>query len=138
MPKWLKLLIFGRDKMENKVVNGELITNVTRVIDGDTFKIEYQDDITGKPLSVRINKIDTPETGKKAKSDYERNLAERARQMTKSLIEGKQVTLKNLGRDKYGRVLCDVFVADINVGSTLIDEGLAVFYDGGTKKEWHP
>ena len=47
--------------------------------------------------------------------------------------------LRSHGVGKYGRVLGEIFVKDIegieyNVNQTLIDEGHAYVYDGGKKK----
>lgn len=35
--------------------------------------------------------------------------------------------------DKYGRILCDIFVDDKSLADILIEENLAVLYDGGKK-----
>ena len=39
-----------------------------------------------------------------------------------------------LERDKYGRLLGDLYVEGRSVGDILVEEGLACPYDGGTKK----
>jgi endonuclease YncB( thermonuclease family) len=46
---------------------------------------------------------------------------------------GKTVTLKNVKNEKYGRILADVFVGDLHVNKYMIDKGLAIEYDGGSK-----
>ena len=46
----------------------------------------------------------------------------------------KQVTLTEIKREKYGRVLADVFiVTESCLNEWMITEKLAVEYDGGTK-----
>ena len=47
--------------------------------------------------------------------------------------------IKSYGTGKYGRVLADIFIQDkegktIFINETLIKEGHAYVYDGGTKK----
>ena len=44
------------------------------------------------------------------------------------------VELRNTDTDKYGRVLAEVWFEGTNLSDWLIDQGLAVPYDGGTKQ----
>lgn len=103
---------------------------VVSVYDGDTFKanIVGYPDIIGENISIRIKGIDTPEirggnpdTALKARAHTERRLS-----------EGK-ITLGNLERDKYFRILADVYVDGEHLGNELIEQGLAREYDGGKK-----
>ena len=74
---------------------------VTRVIDGDTFKVSPNwewGDKTGD--TVRAAGYDTPEEGE---AGYEA-----AKNKLKNLIEGEEVELKNAIDLTYGRLLCDV------------------------------
>ena len=43
------------------------------------------------------------------------------------------MTLENIKREKYGRILADVYIDDIHLNNLLIQEKYAVVYDGGTK-----
>lgn len=43
---------------------------------------------------------------------------------------------RSIKRDKYFRLLGDVYVDDKNLGASLVKAGLAVPYEGGTKKNW--
>jgi endonuclease YncB( thermonuclease family) len=55
------------------------------------------------------------------------------------LIYGKNVIIKNISNDKYGRVLCDVFYENIHINQWLLDNNYAIKYNGGTKinsDEW--
>ena len=113
---------------------------VVKVYDGDTIticsKLPYKD----SPLyrfQVRLTGIDSPEI--KGRTDAERKLAIEARDALASLIMGKVVCLKNIGTEKYGRILADIYYKDIHVNSWMIQHSYAVKYDGGTKvrpKEW--
>ena len=48
-------------------------------------------------------------------------------------IYGKEVELKNIATEKYGRILADVYYNDLSIGELLKNERLAVSYDGGKK-----
>ena len=52
------------------------------------------------------------------------------------LIEGKIVELRNMRRDKYYRILAEVYVDGKSLAQHLLDKGLAVPYDGGAKISW--
>jgi len=114
---------------------------VIKVYDGDTFTLAGHLPYDGSPLyrfSVRLNGIDCAEI--KGKTEEEKSCAIRARTELDKLIMGKTVTLKNVKNEKYGRILADVFVGDLYVNQYMIDNGLAVEYDGGAKqtnKSWN-
>ena len=79
--------------------------------------------------------IDTPELRGKCKAEKE--LARKAKQYTVTgLREAKKIELRDIQRGKYFRLLASVFVDGVSLGDLLIREGLAVPYDGGTKKSW--
>lgn len=113
---------------------------VIKVYDGDTITICSKLPYDNSPiyrLQVRLNGIDSAEI--KAHSDIERKKAIDAREALSSLIMGKVVSLKNVGTEKYGRLLADVYYKDTHVNNWMIQHNYAVKYDGGTKvrpKEW--
>ena len=114
------------------------ISSINSVYDGDTFRANIADypPIVGENIGIRINGIDTPEIrGKCAK---EISLAKDAQSFTeKTLRSAKVVELRKLKRGKYFRIVADVYADSINVGDELIEEGLAVAYDGGRKtNDW--
>jgi micrococcal nuclease len=107
---------------------------VIKVYDGDTFTLAGYLPYDGSPLfrfSVRLNGIDCAEI--KGKTEAEKASAIKARDQLSALIMGKTVTLKNLKNEKYGRLLADVYVEELHVNQYMLDNGLAVVYDGGTK-----
>ena len=57
-------------------------------------------------------------------------------ELEKLLLNSKNITLYNLGRDKYFRLLASVKVGNIDVAEYLIKKGLAKSYDGGVKTSW--
>jgi len=112
---------------------------VIRVYDGDTITVASRLPYAASPLyrfQIRLVGIDCPEI--KAKSA----LAQDAKRTVEQLCLHRYVRLKvSPHPDKFGRVLADVFVTgdnkkEVHVNALLVERGLAVAYDGGTKKEW--
>ena len=114
-----------------------------RVIDGDTVDalIDLGFD-TWVKKRIRYKGIDTWES--RTKDLDEKKLGLAAKDRNKELLESVSskpgyFRLKSHGVGKYGRVLGEMFVKDIegieyNVNQTLIDEGHAYEYEGGKKK----
>lgn len=110
---------------------------VVKVYDGDTITVNIPDvhPLLGKGLSIRISGIDTPEI--RGKCDKEKELAKRARAVSKAFVESGDIRLVHCQRGKYFRLACQVFVHGIDVGELLIQQGLARRYDGnGPRKGW--
>lgn len=99
------------------------------VIDGDTIDINGQ--------RYRLVGFDTPETYR-PQCDYEKALGNQATARLKQLIGGVAILdfAVQPGRDKYGRGLARLFVNSLDVGATLINEGLARAYNGGRRSSW--
>ena len=90
---------------------------VVGVIDGDTIEVMHN----GKAQRVRLHGIDCPEKGQP--------FGNNAKQATSTLIFAQQVTLEIHGKDKYGRVLADVRLADgTSVNQELIKDGRCWWY----------
>ena len=51
------------------------------------------------------------------------------------MILHKVVRLENVSYDKYGRILCNLYLDDISISEWLMSNHFAVSYDGGTKLE---
>lgn len=109
---------------------------VIKVYDGDTITIASKLPYDSSPiyrLSVRLNGIDTPEIKGKGISNEEKEAAKSTREFVSNLVLNKYVTLENIESEKYGRILADVYIGEINLNQLLIKERYAVKYDGGTK-----
>ena len=114
-----------------------VITKVVSVYDGDTFTaaIATYPAIAGDKIDIRVSGIDTPEIN--GKSATERTLAQKAKAEAKNMLtSGKIVELRNMRRDKYFRILAEVYVDGESLAQRLINKGLAVPYDGGKKISW--
>jgi len=111
---------------------------VIKVYDADTITIASKLPYKDSPLyrfSVRLNGIDTPEIKGKDISEDEKTAAKIARDYVSNLVFNKIIRLENICNEKYGRILADVYIDDINLNELLIKERYAVKYDGGTKKK---
>ena len=113
------------------------VDEVVSIYDGDTFTVTIRNwpAIVGDRISVRIYGIDTPEM--RDERPRVQALARAAKQrVVQRLREGKRIELRNLRRDKYFRVLAEVWVDGRSLADELVAAGLAHPYDGGTKQSW--
>jgi micrococcal nuclease len=97
-----------------------------RVIDGDTFKVGDE--------TVRIENIDAPESGDRAKCWAEAALARQSKDALSGLLNwGDEIEIARSERDRYGRTLARVSRNGEDLGEELVDRGLAARWDG---KRW--
>ncbi|WP_221564677.1 thermonuclease family protein [Alkalihalobacillus sp. TS-13] len=95
---------------------------VTKVIDGDTFKVNYE----GKEETIRLLLVDTPETVHPSKPVQP--FGKEASNFMKEKLAGKRVELELdvSERDKYGRILAYAYDLDGNMlNEKLLEKGLA-------------
>ena len=108
-----------------------------RIVDGDTFDccLDLGFDVKLHKQRVSLAMIDTPESRTRDLAEKKLGLAAKAR--LTELCVGK-IKVKSLGKGKYGRILGIPYTEDgKDICQILIDEGHAVFYDGGKKtKVW--
>jgi micrococcal nuclease len=107
-----------------------------KVYDGDTITIACKLPYKNSPLyrfSVRLRDIDTPEM--RGKTEKEKQDAKKAQQVLSNLVLNKQVFLKNVDVEKYGRILAHVYVDNINLSTFMLNSKLAVPYDGKKKRD---
>ena len=111
---------------------------VDRIVDGDTVDVilDLGFSILHK-CRVRLYGIDTPES-------RTRDLDEKARGklaskfLADAINNGKKVVLRSKLKDskgKYGRVLGEIVVDDININVSMIENYLAVAYHGQSKND---
>tara|TARA_R100000664_G_C2759926_1_gene150343 strand:- start:8541 stop:8972 length:432 start_codon:yes stop_codon:yes gene_type:complete len=116
----------------------EYSCKVERVVDGDTIDVvlDLGFDILYKSR-VRLYGIDTPES-------RTRNLDEKARGkmagafLKEAIDKGKKVIIQTKLKDsrgKFGRVLGNVIVDEVNINQSMIENFLAVAYFGQSKAE---
>jgi micrococcal nuclease len=102
---------------------------VVKVYDGDTITIGAIVMEVAYRFSVRLNGIDTPEL-----HGPDKDKAILARDDLSKLIMNKIVRLENVGTEKYGRVLADVYLDKIHINQWMIEKGHAKEYHGGKKE----
>lgn len=116
---------------------------VINVHDGDTITIAtkmYYCNKVDDPLfrfSVRLRGIDSAEIT--SHTFAEKNCAILARNALNEKVFYKNVVLKNVALEKYGRILADVYLDNENINKWMLDNNYAVKYDGKTKyrpPEW--
>jgi len=78
---------------------------VTKVIDGDTFKT------ASRKRSIRLANVDAPEKGKPG--------SVKATAALRKMIGGKNVRIKTVCRDKYGRAIANVYDGRTSVNKRM-------------------
>ena len=107
-----------------KVYDGDTITVASKILNGtDMYR-----------FSVRLNGIDSPEI--KGKSEAEKMSAIVSRDKLSNLILNKVVRLEDVKTEKYGRILAEVYLDNLNINKWMLENKLAEPYDGGKKKKF--
>ena len=109
---------------------------VTRVVDGDTIDviIDLGFSILHK-CRVRLYGIDTPESRTRNKDEKVRGKLA-GKYLKDAIDNGDTIVLQTKMKDskgKFGRVLANVVVDDININQQMIINHLAVRYHGQSK-----
>lgn len=113
-----------------KVYDGDTITIASKLFNHSATTVAAESPVYR--FQVRLRGIDTPEM--KTKSVVEKQLAQKSQTALSEFILHKIVSLADVGMDKYGRILANVYYNDTNISKWMITEGHAVVYDGGKKQ----
>ncbi len=94
---------------------------ITRVVDGDTMVAS----LGNKQEKIRLLLVDSPETVNSSKPVEP--FGREASNFAKDTLNGKsvQIELDVSGRDKYGRLLCYLWIGDHMFNEMLLEKGLA-------------
>ncbi len=121
-----------KDIYEENVKKHGLAGTVTKVVDGDTIKVQLTD---GKTVTVRLLGIDAPEMRNSPKAEVRGKadcFANEATNTLRTMAQDKRAILETDSSgtqyDKYGRLLAYVWVGDTNVNQEMISEGYAYEY----------
>jgi len=111
---------------------------VERVVDGDTIDVilDLGFDILHK-CRVRLYGIDTPESRTRDKDEKARGKMAGAF-LEEAIEDGEKVIIQTKLKDsrgKFGRILGDVIVDDININQLMVKCHLAVAYHGQSKND---
>lgn len=94
------------------------------VIDGDTIRCGSE--------RVRLSGIDAPETSAcRPRRRCVRGDGQAARRALVRLIGGRELQLRRLGRDRYGRTIAAVYADGRNVACALLSGGHAAY-----RRDW--
>ena len=123
---------------ENDLTQSFNKVELASVYDGDTFRVHLscKYGVFCKTMPIRVRGVDCPEI--KGGSAETKALAKEAKAFTKNFLKGGKILLRNCGRDKYFRLLCDVKVNGKSLGEDLIKAGHAIPYEGGMKTAFPP
>lgn len=109
---------------------------VISAVDGDTLRVRC-------PLwpgvvaeeNVRVRGLDTPEL--RGKCEEEKAMAQQAKRLAEDL---DKVELTNISRDKYGRILADVYFErdgqKLSWAEFMVAMELGRPYEGGKRQPW--
>jgi endonuclease YncB( thermonuclease family) len=92
------------------------MATVETFADGDSFTVSRN----GNAVRIRINAIDAPELHQEFGPESRENLVK--------LIGGSRVLIAPVDRDRYGRIVADVFVDEKNIGLSQIYDGFAWYF----------
>jgi micrococcal nuclease len=117
----LGVILFAQVVVAAAELHAGLEGLVVRVADGDTIGVRLGDHVE----AVRYIGINTPELARNGRE--EQPGARRAHGVNRRLVEGRRVRLELdvQARDRYGRLLAYVWVADIMVNAELLRLGVA-------------
>ena len=97
--------------------SNEIIGRVVGVSDGDTITVL---DATKTPHKIRLNAIDAPES--------HQAFGQRSKQTLSAKIFDRDVRVATYQRDKYGRVIGDIYLDDRCINKEMVEEGWAWHY----------
>ena len=115
MKVWITSLLLLLATLGCHAAPGQLEGKVTRVVDGDSLWVELP--APAAPVELRLEGIDAPEICQAWGPEAKQALAE--------LLLGKQVSVKTVGRDTYGRTLGTVYLDTQNINKLMVQEGHA-------------
>jgi micrococcal nuclease len=92
---------------------------VVSVGDGDTLRVRNQQ---GQPVTIRLGCIDAPELKQNPWGQQSRT------RLGQLLPVGQSVQVRSIERDKYKRLVAEVFINNRSVNLTMVQEGQAVVY----------
>lgn len=102
--------------ISNNLIAQEL--KVVGISDGDSFTVLNSDNTT---FRIRLHGVDCPE--------YKQPYSQVAKKFTSDLIFKKNIKIKDLGKDRYGRTLAIVYLPDNSIlNEKLLSAGLAWHY----------
>lgn len=95
---------------------------VSKVSDGDTITVVNK--TTNETNKVRLACIDAPELDQPG-GDESRYALEKVLDQ----YDNSQLSLNTIDTDRYGRLVSEIFVDEVNINQAMVEAGAAVIYD---------
>ena len=116
----------------------EYKTKIRRIVDGDTVDVDIDlgFSVILYKQRIRLYGIDTPES--RTRDKEEKFYGKLAAQFLKDQCKkGSCITLRTYldKKGKFGRILGEIIIDDVNINQLMIEQHMAVEYDGRSKKE---
>ena len=106
-------LFFNIISAQDIIIPKKFSAKVIGISDGDTFKVLYKKQI----VKIRLNHIDAPEKSQ--------NFGKKAKEYASNLCFGKNVKITWKKKDRYQRILGEVFLNEININQEMVKAGYA-------------
>lgn len=107
------------------------IGKVIKVYDGDTITVASKLHNNVYKFVIRLNRIDTPELRTKNMKEKERGIF--VRDKLREKIMDKIIKIKVIKKEKYGRLLCEIYINNENINDWILNNNYGVEYYGGKK-----
>ena len=109
--------------------------NVTRIVDGDTVDVDVDLGFAVwlKKQRVRMHGSDTPES--RTRDLTEKWYGKLSKKWLEDTLANQEVTLKSLGKGKFGRILGILEINGQSINDKMIEENMAVPYEGQSKSD---
>jgi len=107
---------------------------ILRVVDGDTVDVRMDLGFNvWHKCRVRLMGINAPESRTRNLEEKARGLA--AKDWLINILESAQseIEMQSHGVGKYGRVLGELYINEVNINQLMVEEGHAELYDGGKR-----
>lgn len=106
-------LFFNIISAQDIIPPKKFYAKVIGISDGDTFKVLYKK----QEFRIRLNHIDAPEKSQ--------NFGKKAKEYASNLCFGKNVRITWKKKDRYQRILGEVFLNEININQEMVKAGYA-------------
>ena len=107
---------------------------ILRVVDGDTVDVRMDLGFNvWHKCRVRLMGINAPESRTRDKEEKARGLAAKAFLNNSLEMTQSEIYLQSHGVGKYGRVLGELYINEVNINQLMVKEGHAKEYDGGKR-----
>ncbi len=111
---WLILLVFSF--IFAHASQAESGVKVVSVADGDTITISEN----GKEQKIRFYGIDCPEG--------DQQFGQQAKHFTSAMVSGRNIQIKPMDTDRYGRTVALVYTDGINLNEQIVAQGIGWMY----------